>query len=427
MGHERQGQGHDRQRRHRLAGPQLRRKPLLAGQDSLKTAGQLKIGVFALEGLNSLATTWFFYDIYFYTRDQFKFGALQNLLLAAGLGAVYAVAAFFGGRFAQRFGYLTAVRWGTALMASVILIGSQVGGLPATIAVLVVADIGMCLTWPALEALMSEGEPPVRLQSLVGIYNVVWAVAGAFAYFTGGILMQKCGLKSIFFVPAGLLFLEMGLALWLERAARRRPPVELDRPLLRPTSEGYASPVSPGLFLKMAWLVNPLAYLSINTVVSTIPTLAEHFQFTPMRAGFVCSIWLFARAGAFVFLRLWPRWHYKFRFLAGSHIAMLVSFGAMLLVRNIWVLIASQVVFGLAIGLVYYSSLFYSMDVGETKGEHGGIHEAAIGAGNAAGPAMAAAALAFFPKFPGSGTAADCVLLLLGLGVLYWMRFRRKD
>jgi hypothetical protein len=146
-----------------------------------------------------------------------------------------------------------------------------------------------------------------------------------------------------------------------------------------------------------------------------------------MQAGFVCSIWLFVRAGAFVFLRLWPGWHYRFRFLAGSHIAMIVSFGAMLLARNIWVLIASQAVFGLAIGLIYYSSLFYSMDVGETKGEHGGIHEAAIGAGNATGPAMAAAALAFFPEYPSSGTAAVCVLLLLGLGVLYWMRFRRKD
>jgi MFS family permease len=224
-----------------------------------------------------------------------------------------------------------------------------------------------------------------------------------------------------------LLLLEMGLAIWLEREARRQPAVELERPLLHPVREGYASPISPAIFLKMAWLANPMAYLALNTVIATIPTLARHFQFTPMQAGFVCSIWLFSRAGAFVFLRLWPGWHYRFRFLAGSHIALILSFAAILLVRDIWVLIAAQIVFGLAIGLIYYSSLFYSMDVGETKGEHGGIHEAAIGAGNATGPAMAAAALAFFPKFPGSGAAADCVLLLLGLGGLYWMRFRRRD
>jgi hypothetical protein len=145
-----------------------------------------------------------------------------------------------------------------------------------------------------------------------------------------------------------------------------------------------------------------------------------------MQAGFVCSIWLFARTGAFFFLRLWPKWHYRFRFLAGSYIAMIISFEAMLRTRDIWMLVASQAVFGLAIGLLYYSSLFYSMDVGDTKGEHGGIHEAFIGIGNATGPGMAAAGLAFFPNSPGSGAAAVCVLLLLGLGVLYWMRYRRR-
>ena len=36
---------------------------------------------------------------------------------------------------------------------------------------------------------------------------------------------------------------------------------------------------------------------------------------------------------------------------------------------------------------------------GETKGEHGGIHEAAIGLGNFAGPALGAASLDFLPQF----------------------------
>jgi len=391
------------------------------------TSRKLKNGVFALEALNGIATVYFFYDLYYYTQVQFHFGALQNLLLAALLGAVYSVTSYFGGKFAQKFGYLTAVQLGAAIMAVVFLMGSQAGGWAATVAAAVAGDIGMCLTWPALEALMSEGEPPARLQSLVGIYNVVWAVASAFAYFTGGVLMQYLGLKSIFFVPSGLLFLEMGLAFWLEREAQRQPPLALDPPLLRAEPEGRASPVSPATFLKMAWLANPLAYLAINTVISTLPTLANRFQFTLMQAGFICSIWLFSRAGAFVLLRLRPKWHYRFRFLAGSYIAMIISFGAMLLAANIWLLIAAQTVFGAAIGLIYYSSLFYSMDVGETKGEHGGIHEAAIGAGNAAGPAMAAAALAFFPQFPGSGTEAVCTLLLIGLGGLYWMRFRRRE
>jgi len=59
--------------------------------------------------------------------------------------------------------------------------------------------------------------------------------------------------------------------------------------------------------------------------------------------------------------------------------------------------VLAQILFGGAIGLIYYSSLFYSMDVGETKGEHGGIHEAAIGLGNFAGPAMGAMSLYLWP------------------------------
>jgi len=389
------------------------------------TSRKLKTGVFALETLNALGTTYFFYDIYYYTQAQFHFGALRNLWLAAALGTVYAFAAFFGGKFAQKFGYLTAVKCGAGLMASVFLIGSQIHGLAGTLAVIFIGNIGMCLTWPALEALMSEGEPPARLQSLVGIYNFVWAGAGAFAYFVGGALLEKWGAQSIFYVPAIILLAEMGLAFWLEREAGREPALELDPPLLRPAPEGSTSPISPAVFLKMAWLANPLAYLSINTVISTLPTLAKRFQLSLMEAGFVCSIWLFARTMAFVFLRLWPKWHYRFRFLIGSYIAMIFSFGAILLSPDLWVFIVAQIIFGLAIGLIYYSSLFYSMDVGDTKGEHGGIHEAAIGAGNAGGPALAATALTLFPGTTGSAAGAVCGLLVVGLAALYRMRYRR--
>ena len=59
-------------------------------------------------------------------------------------------------------------------------------------------------------------------------------------------------------------------------------------------------------FLKMGWLANPFAYLAINTIVATVPTLASQFHLSDTLAVVVCSIWLFSRAGAFVLLWLWP-------------------------------------------------------------------------------------------------------------------------
>jgi hypothetical protein len=58
------------------------------------------------------------------------------------------------------------------------------------------------------------------------------------------------------------------------------------------------------------------------------------------------------------------------------------------------------------------------MDLGDTKGEHGGIHEAAIGLGNFAGPAVGAASLYLLPQYANSGALAVSALLLLGLGGL---------
>ena len=144
-----------------------------------------------------------------------------------------------------------------------------------------------------------------------------------------------------------------------------------------------------------------------------------------MFAGFFCSVWLFVRVGAFALLWLWTGWHYRFGWLAGAYAAMVISFALILLAPMVALLVAAQFAFGLSVGLIYSSSLFYSMDVGETKGEHGGFHEAAIGAGSCAGPAIGAAALHFFPDAPGSSAWAVSGMLMVGLAGLTWLRARK--
>jgi predicted MFS family arabinose efflux permease len=149
-----------------------------------------------------------------------------------------------------------------------------------------------------------------------------------------------------------------------------------------------------------------------------MPGVARRLELSTTLACFCCSLWCFVRVGAFFGLWFWPGWHYRFRWLLSSYLALIASFAVILLIPNLAVIVIAQLAFGWAIGLVYYSSLFYSMDVGETKGEHGGIHEAAIGLGNFAGPAVGAASLHFLPQYVNSGAIAVSILLLCGLGGL---------
>jgi hypothetical protein len=90
-------------------------------------------------------------------------------------------------------------------------------------------------------------------------------------------------------------------------------------------------------------------------------------------------------------------------------------------------LIAAQVGFGLTVGLIYYSSLFYSMNASEEKGTHSGLHGAMIGAGLFLGPACGATSLLLFPAAGGASTLAVSGVLLAGFSGILWLgRFRIK-
>ena len=388
------------------------------------TPNRLKTGYYTLEGINAFATAYYFYYLFFFMRDRFGYGNIENLLLSAANGFIYMFAAWYGGRFAQRFGYYRALRLGFGTMGLALAIGSMVGSLAGHWIVMAIWTLGMCFTWPTLEALVSEDETLLTLPQRIGIYNLTWAGASALAYFSGGAMLEWLGSRSIFLVPAVLHGFQLILLAWLERGHRRMVKVApvSGAPLEVPI--GRHARTRARSFLRLAWLANPFAYVAINTIVAVIPGLAQRHALSPMWAGFFCSLWFFARFGAFVALWLWPGWHYRFRWFVSAYVMMLIGFTVILLSPSLWPVLLAQIGFGAAVGLVYYSSLFYSMDVGETKGEHGGIHEAAIGAGIFGGPAIGAAALALFPAYAAAGAWAVAGLLLAGGVTIVGMRLR---
>jgi len=381
------------------------------------THRQLKTGYFLVTGLNSFAVTLYLFYFYFFTQTRFGFGNKANLLLAASSGLIYAFGAWWGGRFAQRAGYFAALKVGFIVMCGAMLAGAGATSAAAHVGLLWLATVGICFTWPALEALASDGESPTGLQRAVGIYNVVWAATAALGYFLGGALFDRFGLTTMFYVPAVCAIVQLAIVLRLERVARTVTP--------SPTSGEVGGVIVPEphrpsaarakSFLRMAWLANPFAYIATNTLIAVMPGLAQRLELSTTLAGFCGSVWCFARLAAFYGLWRWTGWHYRFRWLLAAYLALMAMFAAILSAPNVAVLVLAQFILGGALGLLYYSSLFYSMDAGDAKGEHGGIHEAAIGLGNFAGPAVRAASPPFFPHHTSNGVIAVSVLLLGGL------------
>jgi len=391
----------------------------------MNKARRLKAVCFTLEGLSSFATSLNSYYLYFYMRDQFGFGNKENLAFAALNGLIYAFAAWQAGRFAQRHGYFTALKIGFALMILAMTGGALSHHAAGVIAASGLFNAGMCFLWPTIEALVSEGGDDVTLPRAVGIYNLVWASTNALALFVGGTLYESAGHKTIFYVPLALCIGQLAATVWLAKSANGPAAHAAPAPVLPPDPH-RPSPAKTRAFLRMAWLANPVAYVAINTFIPELPNVAAHFHLSPMFAGFACSLWGFVRFGTFLTLWYWTGWHYRFGWLVSAFVLLILSFISILTVPSLAVLIIAQVFFGGAIGLIYYSSLFYSMDAGDTKGEHGGIHEAAIGMGNCLGPASGAVTLQFLPGLAHGSAIAVSMLLLGGFGGLLaiWRKAR---
>ena len=325
----------------------------LGGKNDVTVNQKIQNTSFVIEGLNSFATVIYFNYLYFLFRDKFGFDNKHNLALAALIGLIYMFASWQAGRFAQRCGNFTALKIGFGIMAVGLAIGSQLHFVAGAIAAACIVNVGMCFTWPVLEAMVAEGANPARA---VGIYNIIWAAANALAYFIGGTLIVKFGYQSMFYLPLVFVLAQFAMVFWLEKI-HGAVAVEPSNPL-PPEATGH-SPVRKKSFQRMAWLANPFAYIAINTLLAVIPGLAARFGLSPMLAGFVCSLWCFVRLGTFVLLWRWPAWHYRFRWLVTAFSALVLSFAVILIVPSLVVLVVAQIFFGVAIGLIYNSSLFY--------------------------------------------------------------------
>jgi MFS family permease len=373
--------------------------------------------IFLIELINCFAAVYYSNFLFFYMKIRFGFGGLENLLLAAFGGLVYVFASWKGGAFAQRHGYYFSINLGFCIFALSMALGLIFHSACAQVLIYALWSIGVCFIWPSIEAIVCEGSGK-KLPDMVGFYNITWAGGSAIAYFFAGILLERCGLQSLFWIPLAIVAVETVLLILIKNFAQKKTAPIVPIPLIH----GSGVHRDAAHFMHLSWLANPLAYVAINTVIPLIPSISAHLGLSTGLAGIVCSIWLFARLSAFIFLWRWTGWHYRFGWLSGAFCLMIACFALIVVAGSMPLLLVAQIIFGFSTGLIYYSSLLYSMNASEKKGAHGGLHEAMIGTGLFLGPATGAAAYALLPSSGNASVLAVSGVLTLGFGAFLWMR-----
>lgn len=345
----------------------------------------------------SIATTMILYGQPYYAKRALGWNPSTIALAQIAIGVLTALGSVLGGRVIERYGCRASLRVGLAGLIAGAFAGWVLpeGWNMVTGIVLVAGFQGFI--WPAIEAALTRGEPQHRVQHLVGMYNLGWSGASGFSFFITTPLMSAFGLRAMFALPLSLYLFNLFLV-WKILPDYDSIPDE-HHTVVNP--EGVElTPQQRHAFRLLGWLANPMAYVAINVIVTYNPVVAQRIGVSFASSSSWFSLWFYVRMVAFDLLRRWNGWHYRPGMLFGAFGTAMLGFAGMMLAPSLAVHLLAQVLFGLSIGLLYQSSLFYSMAGSEEKGTHGGFHESFIGLGIAAGASMAFAGDHLAPQHP---------------------------
>ncbi|MCX7847086.1 MAG: MFS transporter [bacterium] len=376
---------------------------------------------YALEGAHSLACTLFTTCVMFWTERRYGYSSAWNLWLNAVQGLAYVVSSWVGGMLADRLGYDRQLR--VAIVAAGVLL--LCGWLPAwrgtPFVVTTLYALTMGATWPALEAVILHAPGRLTMPQRMGIYNVMWAVVGAVGVF-GSAPLFALRPSVVFWLP-GVLHAGEALYMWVRRG-RGGEGVGLTAMEL-PHRGNHVAFLLKRRLLYTAWVANAVGYMLCAAFVAVAPFVGQRLGLSVRDAIWLVSVYLIARGVGFVLFWRWEGWHYHVVWNVAAAIVGPASMAVVLLISHAGAAVVALAMFGLAHSMSYAGSLYYSVDRGEEKGAHSGLHEAILGLGIFAGPLAGAAGAALW-RAPFAAevtvlTMAFCATIA-GLGWIYTAR-----
>lgn len=361
----------------------------------------------------------------FFAQRLWEWSELDNLLLSVVMGAVYPAGAMLAAPLSRRLGAVASVRllWGLlALLLTVGWLGLDVRWLVCVAIVLVIFVLaGM---WPLVESLLTARCPQGGLNVRVSRFNLLWSSAVAMAIAMNGVILAYWpGL--VFLLPAAV----MGLLALVGGGRRLWPPVEhASEQSLPADSSSEASLERTLVALWRSRILLPGLYavaFAVNVLLPYHPMIKGQ---AVVWATVLGSVWMAARFAGFWWLGRTAWWHDRPGLLLWAGVVVIPVSSLILyppvnlfpmLAQHGWLqislLVCFQTVLGLCFALVYSASLYFGMRVSDGSTEHGGYHEAVVGAGMAAGPMLAWLSLA-----AGVSAVPGLALLLAVLVLVAW-------
>lgn len=278
--------------------------------------------------------------------------------------------------------------------------------------------IGLGFFWPSVQAGMSEISSGANLGRDIRLLNMGWSAGKGLGMLGGGLLLPVIGGEGLAMV-AGSAWLVCFLVLpSMGRPGSHHESVQADE--RRP-----AVPMQRA-FLRAAWIANGLAYAVAATLNHHLPKLLRESGIESGRFGTFLGLVFLTQT--LVFFLVGPRrwWHYRVRPLVAIQGTLVVATLVVVRPAGFGSLLMLAPLFGLALGFLYQSSLYYSLHAPEGRGAQAGIHEATLGIFGAMVPLLGGFAVASGGLGAPFLVAAAAALTGLLLGLVWFAGGRRQ-
>jgi hypothetical protein len=363
-----------------------------------------------LAGLVSTAGGIMTHGIYFLARTVWSFDDAKNLWLAVALFLPYIPAALLAGRVSRRLGARRTLHLVNLMMVAA---GGVLAMHPPELGLWLAAPLyntAAGMMWPLIEGYVAGGRSGPELHRAIGRFNLTWSLTLVPAlWIVGGLSFSA--------TFASLLVMHAVAAATIQRLPAAPPSEHASAP--EPPGPAYAA------LLRASRVLLPVSYVLLDALSPLLPGVWARLGVDAAIAPVLSSTWMFARFLVFALLVRWSGWRGRSIALFVGAAALLAGFAAALSGGAAPLVLAGLVAFGAGQGTLYYGALYYGMAVGKGEVDSGGHHEAVIGVGYLAGPALGLMGLALaIPPVHAVGAVAT-LGLMAGLGPEL-MRARRE-
>jgi len=269
-----------------------------------------------------------------------------------------------------------------------------------------VTGFGEALFWPLVAAELAAEADSQQLLRRMGGFNVSWSTGDMLGALAAGLLLEA-GTRVPF-----LLCIFGGIAISLLTSQVRMASTTAEAQLRqRDTIDAHRLPHTHATFWRIALLANFTSAGVLSIVRRLLPDLSvEALHYSGRQYGVLVMTVAVFRTLTFVLLRSRRGWLYRARRFFLIQLLYPTAFLLMVFGERYWVFLLAAVMLGTASGVVYFSSLYYSVHGASRQAQRAGIHESMLGLGAGVIPFLAGPSRALTQPYWGEAIRAPYAL-----------------